>query len=67
MWNSLPLTVAKLSIFSHLLSILKSIVLANTRLLYDIVVYTYRELLTYNCAVNIFSVITIYCTIEHYS
>ena len=41
--------------------------LANTISLYDIVDNTHRKLLSNNCAVKVFSGITKYCTIEHYS
>ena len=33
----------------------------------DIVGYIHRELLSNNCAVNLFGMITIYCTTEHCS
>ena len=33
----------------------------------DIVGYVRRELLSNTCAVNLFSIITEYCTVKHYS
>ena len=69
-WNLLLVSIAKLSNIRLFVNQLKINMISKYEIVVwyiDIIGYVHRELLSNNFAVNLFSMSTKYCTIEHYS